>query len=371
MAVLAAVAGAHALALGWAWTRVTGSDPDGGLGAAPRAPVMAALLPAAPPSAVPTPAVPRADTRVHRTPSRSQPPAPRAADSPAVAPDTPTPALAAQPPPPALDALPGDVAPDVLQTAASAATERAPLDTPGSDAAEAVAVARADARTQDVPPPPAWMPPPPAHWEYEVTGEARGLPYRATAILHWQTDGTRYQAELTMRAFWVGSRTQTSSGTVGPAGLRPQRFEDRARNARWIAFDWPADDGPGTARLHSGVTVERLPSGTQDRLSVFVQLGGWMATAAPGQRWAVPVMGAKQLESWAFAAGVHERLTVPAGTFDAVRVQRVAGPGNGPGVELWFSPVLPGLPVRIRVQQADGDWVDQRLRALLPNPASP
>lgn len=211
-----------------------------------------------------------------------------------------------------------------------------------------------------------WRPPPAGRMEYEVLGEAKGLSYRADAVLDWRPDGERYRLELALRAFLVGSRVQVSSGALTPMGLQPARFEDRARRERWLAFDWPAPPEPGRARTDGGAAIEGLPPGTQDRLGVFVQLGGWVDAMAPGQRWRIPVASLGRLEQWTVEVVGREPITVPAGSFDAVRLRRVPEGEQGLSVEAWYTPAIAGLPVRIVLQQPHGERVDQRLRQWRP-----
>jgi len=212
----------------------------------------------------------------------------------------------------------------------------------------------------------AWQAPPPLRLDYDVSGETKGIRYPAQGTLTWHPEGGRYRATLSLRAFLVGERVQSSQGSVTAQGLQPTRFEDRARRERWLTLDWPRGDAPGRGRNDGGETLPPLPLGTQDRLSVFLQLGGWLSAqpAAVGQRWQVPVAGTRQLEPWTFEAVARETLTLPAGRYETVRVERLADGGHRLGVTLWYSPALPALPVRILLRQANGDRVDQRLRSV-------
>lgn len=353
LAVGAAVVALHAVALVQVW-RYT--EPTAGEGDGARSGTVLATLISAPQHRTPPP------------PPRSTPlGAPRAA---AVAPmpvaPTETPAVAAAPEgatlPPLDRAEDGPSAPGGL-----------PVDAPEPDVAVAAAPASGTAAGAPAAAPEGdhWVPPPPARLEYEVIGDTKGLSYRAAAVLDWGREGDRYRAELVLRAFLIGAREQRSTGVLSPRGLQPARFEDQARRERWLAFDWPVANGPGRAQSDDGTTLAWLPPGTQDRLGVFVQLGGWMAAADAGQRWRVPVAGLGRLEHWTFEAAGRERVAVPAGTFDTLRVRRVPDGERGMGVELWFSPAVPGLPVRIVLQQPNGDRVDQQLRAWHPRGTPP
>ena len=72
--------------------------------------------------------------------------------------------------------------------------------------------------------------PAPVRVLYNVTGQARNLPYSARAELLWRHDGRHYDARMEVSAFLVGSRTQTSEGDITPQGLAPRRFGDKSRN---------------------------------------------------------------------------------------------------------------------------------------------
>lgn len=225
------------------------------------------------------------------------------------------------------------------------------------------------------PPQPAPPAPAPAHalpnqadvrWHYSVQGRSKGISYNAEAQLHWQIQDTHYQASLEMRLFLLGSRRQTSSGEVGPHGLQPHFFMDQARKERRIAFDWTQHSAS------SGDATFALPTGTQDRLSLFMQLSGWLAlekpVPPPGHSWTVPVAGFGQVEPWVFRFEGVEPLTLPAGNVLTWKLTRQARHERDQQVELWFAPALHHLPVRIRLSQAGGDEVDQQLQSFGASP---
>ncbi|MDM7455684.1 MAG: DUF3108 domain-containing protein [Tepidimonas sp.] len=216
-----------------------------------------------------------------------------------------------------------------------------------------------------------WQSPPAGQMEYEVLGETKGLNYRANAVLDWRPDGRRYRLELALRAFLVGSRVQISRGALTPMGLQPARFEDRARRERWLTFDWSAAPEPGRARTDGDAFIESLPLGTQDRLGVFIQLGGWVAAMKPGQRWHIPVAGLGRLEHWTVEVVGREPITVPAGRFEALHLRRMTEGAQDLRVEAWYTPAIAGLPVRLLLQQPNGERVEQRLRRWYPAAAPP
>jgi hypothetical protein len=95
---------------------------------------------------------------------------------------------------------------------------------------------------------------------YDVTGQAKGLNYRASADIRWQHADGRYVAEYTVRAFLVGSRSQRSEGRLTERGLQPERFTDKSRSERAAHFE------PEQGRIrfsNNAPDAEWLP-GTQD-----------------------------------------------------------------------------------------------------------
>lgn len=205
-------------------------------------------------------------------------------------------------------------------------------------------------------------------WTYDISGQAKGIPYRANATLSWQREAQRYTAQLTMRALLVGQRSQTSQGTLDANGLRPLSFVDKGRKERRYALDWPTQ----RYSVSPGDATHPLPSGSQDRLSLFLQLGSVLAQLpgppSPGQSWNLPVLGGGGAQTWSFTWQGVETLDLPAGRQTAWRLDRAPREPGDSQISLWFAPALQFVPVRIRVREADGDAVDQRLSLVRPGP---
>lgn len=205
-------------------------------------------------------------------------------------------------------------------------------------------------------------------WTYDISGQAKGIPYRASATLSWQREAQRYTAQLTMRALLVGQRSQTSQGTLDAHGLRPLSFVDKGRKERRYTLDWPAQ----RYNVSPGETAHPLPSGSQDRLSLFLQLGSVLAQLpgppSAGLSWNLPVLGGGGAQTWTFAWQGVETLDLPAGRQTAWRLDRAPREPGDSQISLWFAPALQFVPVRIRVREADGDAVDQRLSLVRPGP---
>ncbi|MES2183259.1 MAG: DUF3108 domain-containing protein [Pseudomonadota bacterium] len=324
------------------------------------------LLPAGLPdgsAAHPTPAF---AVRMVAAPVPPPPPAPRAVAPPRPAPPRPKPPVRtapAVPPPPAVDAA-----------APPADAPSAPADLPGpagtADAGPGNSPPPAPETPAAPPPPvpPAAPPPPPVgvpgsvRLLYNIEGFAKGLTYHARSELLWQQDGGRYEARLEISAFLIGSRVQTSTGRIGPAGLLPERFSDKARSEQATHFDYEG----GRIVFSSNAPQVPLAPGAQDRLGLFLQLGALLAGDASrypaGATITLPTAGPRDAADWTFAVGAPENLHLPAGDITAIPLDRAPRKDYDTRVEVWYAPALGWLPVRIRITQFNGDFIDQQLR---------
>ena len=72
-------------------------------------------------------------------------------------------------------------------------------------------------------------------------------------------------------------------------------------------------------------------------------------------------VGPRDADTWAFTVGELETLNLPMGEIKAIRVARDPRREFDQKVEAWFAPSLNYWPVRIRLTQGNGDFVDQLL----------
>ena len=68
-----------------------------------------------------------------------------------------------------------------------------------------------------------------AHFNYDVVAHTKGISLSGNARLDWRNDGREYEAQLTLSAPFLRSRTQRSTGLVTAQGLAPLRL--RAKQA--------------------------------------------------------------------------------------------------------------------------------------------
>ncbi len=202
---------------------------------------------------------------------------------------------------------------------------------------------------------------------YDITGQSRGLSYRASGVLDWQHDDKHYDARMVASVFLLGSRTLSSQGEVTADGLAPTRFADKSRSEHAAHFQ------PDKGKITFSANTPDAPwqRGAQDRLSVFFQLAGMLAgepeRLPPGTHIAVYTAGARSADVWTFVVDGNDDLKLPAGDIAAIKLTRPSRLDYDQTVELWFAPALSYWPVRIKVTQRNGDFVDQQL-ASVPAP---
>ena len=199
--------------------------------------------------------------------------------------------------------------------------------------------------------------------KYDVKGEVKGFPYFANGELLWLQDGKTYDARLEISHFLLGSRVQTSKGQLTPQGLEPIRFGDKVRAEVAAHFEY----GKGKITFSANTPDAPLQMGAQDQLSVFIQLasmlGGEKERVLPGDSIPFQAVGPRSSEGWIFKVGDAETLALPGGAVKAVKLTRNPTGEHDPKVEVWLAPDLDFMPVRIRLSQPNGDFVEQQWRS--------
>ncbi len=202
---------------------------------------------------------------------------------------------------------------------------------------------------------------------YKMVGMAKNLTYQADAELAWKTDGESYQAMMKVSAFLVGSRSMTSVGKITGSGLAPTRFADKFRSE--LAAHFEADKGKITfsANTPDAPWIE----GAQDRVSVFLQLGGMLAARPqdfpPGSNITFLTIGPREADTWTFVIESEETLSLMNAQMPTLKLTRKPRKEFDQKVEIWFAPSLGYLPVRNRITQPNGDFIDQQLVEVVRN----
>lgn len=267
--------------------------------------------------------------------SAEVPPAPQAPDS-----------LAPWPSAPATEAAPAHPAASDTATAATPPASAAPPQQPKQTPVTAMAL------------------PASALLEYKMTGSAKGLTYHAKGELEWQNSGGSYHARMTAKALFLGSRTLSSTGQLSAQGLAPSRFSDTSRSEVAAHFE------PDKGQISFSANTPSVPwtQGAQDRVSVFLQLGGMLAGNPAGfpvgSTLSTLTVGSRDADHWTFLVEKEELLSLPFGDLATLKLSRQPRREYDQKVEVWYAPALGYLPVRNKITQANGDFVDQQLSDL-------
>lgn len=195
---------------------------------------------------------------------------------------------------------------------------------------------------------------------YAVTGQSRGQAWTFGGELRWRHDGEQYEARLEYSSPLLPSRTQHSTGRITAEGLAPKRFSDKGRSEQATHFERES----GHLVFSSNAAPVPLLPGAQDRLSVFIQLASMLAAAPAkfpaGTGITLQTAGVRDAEPWLFTVEGDESLELPGGTVATRKLVRNPRRDYDIRVELWLGTAMDYVPVRIRLTQPNGDFVDQQ-----------
>ena len=199
---------------------------------------------------------------------------------------------------------------------------------------------------------------------YKLTGQERGLNYFASGYLKWQVNPANssprnYEAELNVRAFLIGSRVWRSQGVLTGDGLAPKRYSDTWRSERAAHFD------PDLRQISfSGNTPSApLQAGAQDQVSLFIQMAAAVAaqnfktdtelniqtaTSRDAVNWRLTYKSDELIEVKGERLETQKWVCLPRGKYDSQ-------------IELWLSKSHGGMPVRIKITQVSGNFIDMEM----------
>lgn len=259
--------------------------------------------------------------------------------------------------------------------AASESMSVVPAPTGADDASAAATVASEAAGSAD---PGAFQWPVSTRVSYLLTGNYRGE-VSGSAQVEWVRVGNRYQVNLDLV---VGpdfapiiSRRMTSEGSIAASGLVPDHYDEetqvvfRERRRARVVFEADA------IVLANGQRRERL-TGVQDTASQFVQLAYLFATRPEllevGNTFEFPLALPRLVDRWTYEVADSDAFLTPFGTLPAFHLKpRRPVRKNGELIaELWISPALRYLPVRIRIEQDAANFLDLTI-ATKPELAAP
>jgi hypothetical protein len=205
----------------------------------------------------------------------------------------------------------------------------------------------------------------PFHADYQVLRNGKELGHatldlRATASGDWefstQTHGSAGMAALIGLDVVEKSTFRWNGGR--PQGLRysyAQKAAIKSRNSA-IDFDWPAK----TATTHDNGKTRRLPldASAMDRNLVTLALMADLKSATSDLNYRV--VDKDKISEQHYVQGARETLTLPAGSIEAVKIERDRGDSKRHTTS-WFAPQRGFLPVQIEQVEKNGETIVMRL----------
>lgn len=213
--------------------------------------------------------------------------------------------------------------------------------------------------------------PPSQSLHYQLSGMDKGLTYHASGELRWQHNGSDYELTLAVRAFLIGRRQWRSVGRIEATGLAPVRFSDSWRNERAAHFDRTQQ----RIVFSGNSTPAALEAGAQDQISLYVQLAAAMAGEAerfaPGTRLQVQTATVRDALPWSLVLEGGESIALEGRTLQALKWTCQPRNRFEARVEFWVAAEQAWLPLRIRITQISGSYIDLAFRSAEPLPPLP
>jgi hypothetical protein len=153
----------------------------------------------------------------------------------------------------------------------------------------------------------------------------------------------------------LGNARRVSQGTIEKSVLRPREFFDErsGRDTARAWFDWKT--GTLSMQYQGQKKSEPLPPNAQDRLSFLYALS--LVPGSGTDAVSYSIFDGKGQSRHSYKLAGRERVSVPAGEFDAVKVQRV---GDEDSAVLWLASEWGHVPVRLLIVEKDGARYEQQ-----------
>ena len=205
--------------------------------------------------------------------------------------------------------------------------------------------------------------PPAATLTYRSAAHFGGEAVTLTTTLNWRQDGRLYEARWALYGPRLGDHTRTAVGLLSPHGLMPVRAEFSTKDVQSVRFDYLAQQ----IHFTPSDTISPLQAGTQDRLSVLLQLGALLAADPPrypvGSRLELPAAHLHGPGRWRFTVEAEEPVTALKGQeLPTLRLVHVPDGDGDARIEVWLGSTIHYLPVRVHITEANGDTVEHTMQ---------
>lgn len=210
--------------------------------------------------------------------------------------------------------------------------------------------------------------PPSAELDYSVKARQHGLTLGGDAVVQWRATEGKYSIAMESHASLFGKVLENrSEGQVDDYGLAPATFYEKRFRKDPTTTSFKRDSK--TIVFTEGDDSYPIKGGEQDRTSAPWQLVAQARATPerfkPGSEWSYFVAGRRDAEAWSFKVIGTETVHTGMGEISAVHVVKAPPPdAQGQQVDLWLAPSLDWYPVKIRFNDADGDYFEQQLEKI-------
>lgn len=181
-----------------------------------------------------------------------------------------------------------------------------------------------------------------AHWNGITLGDIT-----VTLAPAGPADCYRYESQadpVGMVRMFYGRPRERSEFCVAGGKVVPKRFEyERGRDSFALEFDLAAGkvrDGNGRER--------EIPANAQDRFGLQQAVRLWVVEnqkKGPGASIEFALVDDERVRAYRFAITGRERIELPAGAYDTVKVERVDNPNRIS--RYWIAPEVDWMPVKV------------------------
>ncbi len=210
--------------------------------------------------------------------------------------------------------------------------------------------------------------PPNADLTYRLSARQSGFSLSGKALITWRAGDGKYVTTAESRVSILGKITENrSQGAIDSYGLAPAEFyEKRFRHDPTTST---FDRATRILRFTDGDQTYQLKGGEQDRNSVTWQLAAQARAAGdklkPGTQWAYFVAGRHDADPWIFRFVKREKVSTPAGDFDAWHVVREETEAvKGQKLDIWLAPGQEWYPVKLLFNDDGKDYVEQAVETI-------
>jgi hypothetical protein len=210
--------------------------------------------------------------------------------------------------------------------------------------------------------------PPSAKLSYFIRADIKGLNIEGSGLIEWDKSADKFTISSETRTPLTGILiAEKSEGLIESTGLAPEIFSIKRFRKELITTR--LDRKNRQIHYQGNATPSSLEGGEQDRLSVVWQLVSLARTTptkfSTGSKHKFIVVGPHDSDAWLFNVKKTQRIQTSLGEVDAIQITRL--PSESPdaqSMEIWLAPSLDWYPVKIRLSEKNGDYVEQSLEKI-------